>query len=125
MRTIVYGLVKADVTLQAETPRWYESGSVEDAPALPFGILHYGPRVGLHPGAQDRTLRISVYDDKGSYDRIDRIIGHLERVLLPQIDVTQGDSRLTSVTWIQSSGDLDSPEYRANMRYVEFRIAGR
>lgn len=127
MRGLVHSAIIGEPSLTDDVPadRWYEVGALVDNPPTPFAILNYGPRAGVMKAVSARTLRISVYDQRGSYDLIDRVIKNIEELLPAWIDVTQGDSRLTEASWIGSSGDLDAPEYQANMRYVEFRIAGR
>lgn len=127
MREIIYGALTTDTTLLEDIPaaRWFAEGSVIDISVAPFAVLAWGPREGIMRAVSARSLRVEIHDSRGSYVLIDKILKRVEEVVLAQIDVTQGDSRVTEATWITASGDLDEPEYKTNKRYAEFRIAGR
>lgn len=126
MRQIAYEAFTTDEQLLALVPkeRWLENSATLDIPESPFVVLAWGETIGTR-GMSGRMLRINVHDSRGDYSTIDAVLARATDVILGIIDVTQGDSRFTEATWEGASGDLDDPQYRTNLRYAEFRIAGR
>lgn len=127
MRSIIYKALTEDAQLLEDIPkgRWLENSAGLDVPEPPFAVLTWGDRNGPMHALATRGLSLYVHDARGDYSIIDRVLARAEEVILAQIDVTQGNSRVSEASWIFTSGDLDDQEYRTNMRYTEFRIAGR
>lgn len=127
MRKIIYEALTTDEQLLDLVPkdRWLESGSGLDVPASPFAVQNWGPFSGLMYSMPARDFSLYVHDNRGGYDTIDAVLSRVVDVILGIVDVQQGDSRVAEATFVTASGDLDDPDYKTNMRYVEFRIAGR
>lgn len=126
MRKIAYEALTSDAELLNLVPkeRWLENSASLDIPASPFVVLAWGETFGMR-GLSGRMLRINAHDSRGDYSTIDAVLERATNVILGIVDVTQGESRFTEATWEGASGDLDDPVYRTNLRYVDFRVAGR
>jgi hypothetical protein len=127
MRGIVYNLLTEDAALLVDIPkaRWFSSGAALDLPEKPFAVIHWGERTGISRNLSARTLRVNIHDNRGDYTRIERVLDQVEDVLLPQIDVKQGASRITEIQWLMRSGELVDQDYKTNLMYLDFRVAGR
>lgn len=127
MREIIYESLTSDQQLLDLIPkeRWLENSAGLDIPVSPFAVQTWGPHDSPMRALPARTFGLYVHDNRGGYNTLDSVLSRATDVILSVIDVQQGDSHVAEATFLGASGDLDDPEYKTNMRYVEFRIAGR
>lgn len=130
MRKLVYDLLIAQSVLTDQVPavRWYEEGAVIDTPlARPFVILKTtgtSRNVGRFT-----TLEIWVYDDRGSYTKIDNFLRTLRSFLdtAAESSRTRSDGsvvRLVTTDWQGDSADLYDDIFRCGTRYGSWRLIG-
>lgn len=134
MRKTIYQALVADSSLTAQIPteRWFQLGSVVDVPRKPFVILQWlSPVRGDAKGSFAHQLQVRVFDDRGSYTDIDRILGGPHRsggvyaVLNGLVDFTGADGRVTQCDYLGTGGDDVDPDYKANTKYSSWQIIGR
>lgn len=121
------------LTAVIPTERWFQLGNVVDVPPLPFAILRWiTPVAGDARGTWAHQLRVEVYDKRGSYKKIDDLLGDPYRstpsvynVLSQMVDVTGADGRVTQCDFLGNSGDDVNIDYRANFKYSSWQIIGR
>lgn len=127
MKTLVWSALSNDSVLAEDIPadRWYSASAVLDVPTKPFAVIVWGPRTGILRSISAPTLRVNVHDERGDYTRIDRVIARVEEVVLSLVDLTEGAEHITEAQWLGASGELGDQDYKTNLRYVDFRVAGR
>jgi hypothetical protein len=134
MRAIVHQLLSTDASLTPFIPteRWFQAGAILDVPRKPFAILRWlAPVGGAGRGTFAHQLQVAVYDDRGSYQDIDRILGGPHRSggvypLLAGIANLDGtDGRVTQADYLGDSGDQEDVDYKANLKYSSWQIIGR
>ena len=135
MRATVHQLLTGVGALTAVIPteRWFQLGDVIDVPQLPFAILRWLSPVQSDSGAQLHQLQIAVYDRRGSYAQIDRLLGGPYQLLTPSIysvlngigGLTGVDGYVTQADYLGHSGDDVDIDFKANTKYSSWQIAGR
>lgn len=134
MKATIHQLITGSAPLTALIPteRWYTAGSVVDVPIKPFAILRWiTPVAGAAKQTYAHQLRVEVYDNRGSYQEIGRILGgpHRSGGVFPLLagisDLVGPDGRVTMADYLGESGDDVNVDYKANMRYSSWQIIGR
>jgi len=127
MRKLVYDLLSEDAVLRQWVPK---AGFVERNAELtqlprPFIVL---PQVNILRGmGHSRRFLIEawVYDDLGSYNRIDQICRRIERTMEDVAGLVTETAAVTTVEWTGRSADLTDDVVRANVRSTGFQLIGR
>lgn len=134
MRRTIHSLLVGQTSLTSLIPteRWYQQGSVIDVPKKPFAVLQWlSPVSGDARGTFANQLQVRVYDDRGSYLDIDRILGGPHRsggvypILAGVTDLVGPDGRVTQCDYLGTSGDDVDVDYRANVKWASWQIIGR
>lgn len=134
MRATIRNLIIADAALTALIPpeRWFQAGSVLDVPVKPFAILRWiSPVAGNARGTFGHQFRIDVHDERGSYKRIDSILGGpyktggLYPILKGLMGVAGVDGYIAQADFLGDSGDQEHVDYKSNMKFTSWQIAGR
>ena len=134
MRETIRSLIVADALLTAVIPteRWYQAGAVLDVPSKPFAILRWiAPVTGDARGTFAHQLQVAIYDQRGSYKRIDALLGGRYRTggvypLLAGIaGLTGADGYVAQADYLGDSGDQEDIDYKANMKYSSWQIIGK
>lgn len=134
MRATIHQLLSQNVSLTPLIPteRWFQAGNVLDVPRKPFAVLRWiAPVSGDARGTFAHQLQVQVHDDRGSYADIDRILGGPYRtggvypLLAGIVDLVGVDGRVTQADYLGDSGDQEDIDYKTNMKYSSWQIAGR
>lgn len=134
MRATIHTLIVGTPSLTALIPaeRWFQRGAVIDVPVKPFAVLQWiSPVAGNAKGTFAHQLRVAVYDERQSYKRIEQILGGPHRsgglypVLAGIADLVGVDGRVIQADYLGESGDDVDIDYKANMKYSSWQIAGR
>jgi hypothetical protein len=120
------------LTALVPTTRWFQVGNVLDVPVKPFVILRWiAPVAGNAAGSLAHQLRIDVHDERGSYKRIDQILGGPYRSggvyeILANVAGHAGpDGYIAQADYLGDSGDQEDIDYRSNYKFSSWQIAGR
>lgn len=126
-RAILYSALTGDAQLTAIVPteRIYAAGSLEGSPARPWIVIRTGDessRLRDDRSSVASQLRASVwvYDEPGSYLRIDAILTHVRRVLLAM----PGDASAICCEWAGDGPELGDDELKAILRVGNFTLIG-
>jgi hypothetical protein len=134
MRRALRDLLVADAGLIAVIPpeRWYAPGGVLDHPGFPFAILRWIAPVQLAAkGGFGHQLRVDVHDRRGSYDRIEAVLGGPYRTggVYPLIAGILGlhgvDGYIAQADFLGESGDQEDEVYGSNYKFLSWQIMGR
>lgn len=134
MRATVRDLIIAEAQITALLPadRWFQAGAVLDIPVFPFAILRWLSPVRSDSGRDMKQLQVAVYDRRGSYETIDQILGDPDRVgptvytiLAGSAGVSGSDGYIAQADYLGNSGDQEDTDYKANMMFSSWQIAGR
>jgi hypothetical protein len=134
MRETVRNLIIGNGPLVALIPteRWFQVGNVLDLPPKMFATLRWlAPVAGDAKGAFAHQLQVTVYDHRGSYKRIDEVLGGPYRAggvypLLAGIaGLTGVDGYVMQADYLGDSGDQEDVDYKANMKFSSWQIIGR
>ena len=127
MRKAVHQLLTTDPTLIGllHADKWFARGAVKDSPVTPFAVEAWQ---GVQPVGRGRTgiprLTIWVYQHRGSYDLIDKVLGRCRELLEATYDFEHEGERIAQVDFEGSSVDLFDDVYRCNARNSGFRVIG-
>lgn len=130
MRKLTHHLLTSDPTLVSLLPaeKWFARGAVKDSPQTPFAVMAWA---GVEANGKGRTgtprLTIWVYEHRGSFDLIDKVLARSKELLEATFDYTWVDApgeRIVQADWEGSSVDLFDDLYRANTRNSGFRVIG-
>jgi hypothetical protein len=134
MRATIHQLLVGVPQLTAVIPpeRWFQQGSVEDVPKLPFAVLKWLSPVRSDSGADLHQLQVVIYDKHGSYKRIDDLLGapykagtSIYTVLSGVMGLTGTDGYVAQADYLGHSGDDVDVDYKAGMKFSSWQIAGR
>lgn len=134
MRATIHQLLVGVPQLTAVIPteRWFQFGSVPDVPKKPFAILKWLSPVRSNSGASMHQLQVVIYDDHGSYKRIDDLLGDQYKSGVTVYSVLAGvaglsgpDGYVAQADYLGHSGDNMDSDYKANMKFSSWQIAGR
>ena len=134
MRATIHSLLVADVALTAVIPseRWYQAGAVIDVPPKPFAVLRWlSPVPGDAKGTRAHQLQVQVYDERGSYKRIDDLLGGPYRsggvypILAGILGVTGDDGYVAQADYLGDSGDDVDVDFKANTKFSSWQVIGR
>lgn len=134
MRETIRNLLVADAGLTAVIPteRWIQAGAVLDVPIKPFVILRWiAPVAGDARGTFAQQLQVAVYDERGSYKRIDQLLGGKYRIggiyplLVGIAGLTGTDGYVAQADYLGDSGDQEDIDYKANLKFSSWQIIGR
>jgi hypothetical protein len=111
--------------------RWFSPGAVADSPVKPFAVLRWlAPVAGAARGGYLNQLRIDVHDDRGSYHRIEQVLGSPTKgggvygILSQVADVTGVDGRITEMDYLGHSGDQEDDTYLSNYKFSSWQVIG-
>lgn len=134
MRATIFQLLTGSAPLTALIPteRWFHAGSVVDVPVKPFAILRWiAPVTGAAKQSYAHQLRVEIYDNRGSYQTIDKILGgpHRSGGVFPLLngiqDLVGPDGRISQADYLGDSGDDVDVDYKANFKFSSWQIIGR
>lgn len=134
MRATVRDLLIADAALTALIPseRWYQAGAVLDVPLKPFAVLRWlSPVAGGAAGTFAHQFQVHIHDERGSYKRIDEILGGPYRAggvypILAGIAGTGGtDGYVAQADYLGDSGDQEDEGFRSNTKFSSWQVIGR
>jgi hypothetical protein len=134
MRATIRDLIISDGALTALIPseRWFSPGGLTDVPLKPFAVLRWlSPVASNAKSGFMHQLRVDVHDERGSYDRIEQILGDPYRgggvyaVLDGILGVTGSDGYVGQCDYLGHSGDQEEPEYGSNYKFSSWQILGR
>lgn len=134
MRKTIHQLLTGSAPLTALIPtdRWLQAGNVTDVPRKPFAVLRWiAPVGGDAKGTFAHQLQVAIHDERGSYERIDRILGGPYRnggvypLLKGVVDLLGVDGRVTQCDYLGDSGDQEDIDFKTNMKYSSWQIIGR
>jgi len=130
MRKIIFKALTEDPTLASLLPaeKWFERGAVKDSPVTPFAVLAWA---GVTANGRGRTglprLTLWVYEHRGSYELIDKVLRRATEVLEALEETHQEDDPSQFVIQADfegSSVDLYDDVYRCNTRNAGYRVIG-
>lgn len=133
MRKTIRNLLLADSGLTAIVPaeRWYSPGGVVDKPLRPFVVLRWlAPVPSSAIGRYLNQLRVDVHDDRGSYSRIEALLGNqyagggIYNVLSEISDQVGVDGRVTQCDYLNHSGDQEDETYGTNYKFSSWQVIG-
>jgi hypothetical protein len=133
MRRTVRDLLVGTSALTAIVPaaRWYAPGNVLDRPPKPFVVLRWlAPVASNTPTRHLRQLRVDVHDERGSYARIDALLGNPDTgtgvwaVLAPLSNHVGADGRIAATDYLGHSGDQEDITYNTNMKFSSWQMIG-
>lgn len=133
MRATVRNLLVNTPALTALVPaeRWWTPGAVVDKPTTPFVVLRWlAPVAGAARGRFLRQLRVDVHDKRGSYTRIEQILGSPTKgggiydVFAPISQHVGVDGRITEMNYVGSSGDQEDDVYVTNFMFSSWQVIG-
>lgn len=134
MRATIHQLLTGTGPLTALIPpeRWFQAGDVKDVPRMPFAVLRWLSPVRSTSGSDLHQLQVAIYDKRGSYKRIDEILGDrfvsgvtVHSVLSGVTDLLGPDGRVAQADYLGHSGDQEDIDFKANMKFSSWQIAGR
>lgn len=98
------------------------TGSPTDRPFIVYRIGSEIPRLrdGFTAVTSSRTAEVWVYDDSGSYDRIDTILDEV-KALLPGPVASLG---ATACEWISNGGEIADDEIKALCKVGSYQLIG-
>lgn len=125
-------LAETDLTDIVPVSRWFQAGRVLDRPAKPFVVLRWLAPVssGAAYGRYMEQLRVDVHDERGSYARIDAVLGTPDTgsgvygVLSGLQQHVGADARIAQCDYLGHSGDQEDPNYMTNYRFNSWRVIG-
>lgn len=131
MRATVHTLITTAPAIVAIIPpeRWYQAGAVVDTPVKPFGVLRWLAPVPLAAGFA-RQLRVDVHDVRGSYSRIEAVLGSKDRndgvyaVLAPLQQYVGVDGRISQCDFLGLGGDQEDETYGTNYSFSSWQVIG-
>lgn len=133
MRATVRNLILATPALTALIPaeRWYTPGSVIDTPVRPFAVLRWlAPVASEARGRSLNQLRVDVHDSRGSYKRIEQVLGSSTKgggifgLFSSVADHTGADGRISEMTFLGHSGDQEDDTYLTNYKFSSWQVIG-
>jgi hypothetical protein len=108
---------------------WHQQGSLDVAPPRPFGTyrLRLSSRgVTSQSVSREVGLEVWIYDDPGSYLRIDGILNEVEAALKAVLHASAAEGESISQTrWESRSPDLNDDGLRAITRMTSFTLIGK
>lgn len=133
MRGTIRNLLISTPSLVAVIPaeRWLSPGAVIDSPPRPFAVLRWlAPVASAASGRFLNQLRVDVHDDRGSYNRIEQVLGNpsvgggVFGVLSQVSDYVGTDARITQVDYLGHSGDQEDDTYLTNFKFSSWQVIG-
>jgi hypothetical protein len=97
----------------------------------PFVILRWlAPVTAAANGRFLNQLRVDVHDTRGSYKRIDGLLGSPHKgdgvygVLSALANHVGVDGRITQADYLGHSGDQEDPTYGTNFKFSSWQVIG-
>ncbi len=133
MRALIGAALASSPALQAEIQgRAYANsslgvGGVPASPQLPFVLMGTMPETPFLAVQETSRAALIVYQfyayqDRGSYDTIDRILRTMRETLLGLIGQSADGVQCTNARWLFTSGELSDEGFAANMKYLEMEF---
>jgi hypothetical protein len=112
--------------------RWFAAGAVVDRPKEEmFVVLRWlAPVPSGAAGRFLNQLRVDVHDRRGSYTRIDALLGNpysgggIYDVLSGIVDLSGADGRVTQCDYLNHSGDQEDETYGTNYKFSSWQVIG-
>lgn len=135
MRKLIATALKNTPELQAIFARRIHAasslgrGSIPSEPKKPFIIYREFDEMPVNiakdtaPDAVRRVFQFYIYDERGSYSRIDKGVSIVKQTVRG-LEGETGDDGATclGVVWNATSGDTEDPTYDSNMKYVTLTL---
>jgi len=103
-----------------------QGSDLTDQPPFPF-LVHRLTFAGPTPSGRGRPgLEVWVYDEPGSYLRIDRLLLAVRARLRPgPHTLDDGSEHIAVVDWTNDSADLPAEEFHGITRMSAYNLVGR
>lgn len=134
MRTLIRNLLIANTELNLILEgRWFEWSSLVDQPEFPYGLIRLSsqqPSVTARSITRQGRAEIWVYDERGTFTRIDEALRHIHTVMDNVVNAERTADggrlvRLSLADWGQDSTELWDEQRRANARSSTYNLVGR
>jgi hypothetical protein len=128
-RQWIYAQLTGTPELTAIVPadRVKAAGSLTGSPpSHPFVLYRIGgqvPRINAadRPFIADQDAQVWVYDEPGSYNRIESYLDWLRRELPGQVVAVEGAH---ACVWQGTSGELADDEFKSAVKFATFKFVG-
>lgn len=133
MRATIHTLLTSIPALTSVVPadRWYNAGAVIDRPDRMFVVLRWiAPVPSNARGRFLNQLRVDVHDRRGSYSRIDALLGNpftgggVYNALSTVLNLDGSDGRITQCDFLNHSGDQENEVYETNFKFSSWQVIG-
>jgi hypothetical protein len=134
MRTLIRNLLMAnDGLADMIGDRWFEWSAMIDQAQFPYGAIRLSsqqPGVTARGVTRQGRVEIWVYDERGTFTRIDEALRHIHAVMDNVVNaelIADGGRlvRLSLADWSQDSTELWDEQRRANARSSAYNCVGR
>jgi hypothetical protein len=119
------------LTVVVPAVRWFGAGGVVDVPPTMFVVLRWlAPVPSNAIGRYLNQLRVDVHDKRGSYDRIEALLGNpytgggIYDVLAGISNLTGPDGRIVQCDYLNHSGDQEDDVYNTNYKFTSWQVIG-
>src|SRR4030067_42332 len=125
MKYIVYDTLIAHLDLVAKIPaeNWWRTSPPDADISGMYAVLRWGskPR-GVTGHSGPVRLQIWFYDDPGSYDGIDYMLGKTMEVLTGVSDQVSSSGNVACIVWENDSPDLTDIATGKIVKYQEYTV---
>lgn len=128
-KAAVYTMLSSDAALISmgfTADAWFSSASAESPLQRPFGIIKWGGSFPAFKLTGSTDVTIWLYDEPGSYVRINAAIERIKRLITSAVQVQGSDQMtLTMAQWSGDSEDLYDDIYKCVTRNSTFTVLMR
>jgi hypothetical protein len=129
MRAAAYQLVSENEELRSmgfTAESVHRSLGTESPEERPFIVMSWGNEDVAFRGTGTEQLQVWVYDEPGSFDRIDKALDVIERLFTDSTHVQDGaGGYMSAADWRGRSADLFDDIFRCATRYGQVTVTGR
>lgn len=123
-KAAVYSLLTSDpelISLGFTAETMIRSTGTDSPTARPFGIIAWSEDTPAFANVGSTIVRVWLYDEPGSYDRIDDGISRVRQILTAAVNVSGADGyTLSQAVWAGNSGDEWDDMFKCSTRYAAF-----
>ena len=126
MRKALFRLITTDAIVASLIPpeQWYERSAVPDTPPKPFAVLAFTGRARVGKGLRSQSIQVWVYQERGSYDLIEKVLNRVEVILEEVADFKYLGERIAAATPRGINADLYDDAWRANTGSLDAVVVG-
>lgn len=125
-RKAIYSMLTTDERLQAlgmSQETTYGSATLQSPSESLFTVLKYGDDTAFLGMLSTQSLEVWVYDEPGSYVRINKVIDIVKQILTENVDVVDDDGgRFSQARWMSTSRELYDDIYKRITRFATFNV---